>query len=155
MVPTDWVNRNPIQRLNHRTNALTYQRRESLLAIMKHVVRIAVLIAAVWAGACSENLDPKTPDGALHAFRDALESRNYELMVKFCSKPTRIALRSSVELLKEQAEGFKRYPPEYRIGALGIYPRSILNAKTSASLLAAYLQARLEKYPPRLAHVSV
>ena len=115
---------------------------------MRYSARTALLVIAISAGACSENLEPKTPDGALHVFRDALESRNYELMVKLCSKATRDALHASVELIGKQVDGFKSYPPEYRIGALGIYPRRVLEAKTPASLLAAFLHVRLNQYPP-------
>ena len=106
-----------------------------------------LLIAAVWAGACSENLDPKTPDGALHAFRDASRAATMNLWwILFKADPRRAEIVSGAHMV-QQAEGFKRYPPEYRIGALGIYPRRVLEAKTPASLLSC-LYVRLNQYPP-------
>tara|TARA_B100001093_G_C26820301_1_gene1011587 strand:- start:1478 stop:2062 length:585 start_codon:yes stop_codon:yes gene_type:complete len=108
---------------------------------------VLLLISLVYSG-CSDSLDPTMPDGAMHQLRDAIDKRDFNSLIEQLSKRTKVSLEQSVELLNQQRQAIQEfYPPEYKIGANGVYPRPIFAARSATDLIKAYLAERLKKHP--------
>ncbi|MCA9538832.1 MAG: hypothetical protein KC620_08085 [Myxococcales bacterium] len=111
-------------------------------AIFALIVGLSVLVGF----GCEENLDPKTPVGALHTLRDAVLARDVPALLAASSKATHDHLAALHALLKEQRVAFdERYPEEHRGPAKVAYPKGALEATDSAALFAALVQPELEK----------
>ncbi|MEE2756818.1 MAG: hypothetical protein VYA30_09150 [Myxococcota bacterium] len=116
---------------------------------MQSTIKFGFVLILLSCGACSDTIDPTVPDGAMHLLRDAIAKRDFKSLIGQLSQRTRIDLDTSVKLLNDQRQAIQAfYPPEYKIGALGVYPRAIFAAQNSHDLMKAYLAERLRKHPP-------
>ena len=110
---------------------------------MRNVIYSLSLLAVLNFG-CSENLDPSTPDGALHLLRNALLEQDTKGLIEQTSAKTRETLRKLHEKARQQYAQIKTaYPPEHAMGAWGAYPPGLLSAETPVELFKALAAQRL------------
>ncbi len=106
---------------------------------------VCLLVGSVLGVACDENLDPKTPQGAMHQLRDAVTTNNTDLLLSLSSASTHTLLVQLHTLLKEQAVAVaERYPEVHRRTAKLAYPAGALEATDSKALFAALVKPGLE-----------
>ncbi len=103
-------------------------------------LKVILCLTLTLAFGCEENLDPKTPEGAMHQLRNALEARNYKALLACTSAKTHEDLAKLHTLLKEQRRTIEeRYPEVHRGAAKGAYPKGALEAEDSAALFEALI----------------
>jgi len=108
-----------------------------------------VFVALVGATGCGENLDPATPDGALHRLRNAVVKKDAPAILDACSNQTRTLLQELHGALSAQATTITaKYPNAYRVAARTSYPAGTLDAKTPEALFAALLAGGLDLLNP-------
>ena len=111
---------------------------------MRTIIISMTLVVAGCLG-CNENVDPATPDGALHLFRNALVANDVPQMLAQTSAKTRTTLTAILKHAKKQYATIKRsYPPEYAMGAWGAYPPGVISATTLDALFEAFIKERFE-----------
>lgn len=95
--------------------------------------------------ACEENLDPATPDGALHKLRNAVTKKDAPAILESCSAQTLASLKELHTLLTGQAQTINQtYPEEHRIAARASYPAGLLDAKSPEALFNVLLEGGLK-----------
>ncbi|MCK6569741.1 hypothetical protein L6V77_01375 [Myxococcota bacterium] len=108
-----------------------------------------VFVALLAATGCEENLDPATPDGALHRLRNAVVKKDAPAILDACSNQTRTLLKELHEALATQATTITaKYPDAHRVAARASYPPGTLDAKTPEALFAALLAGGLDLLDP-------
>jgi hypothetical protein len=104
------------------------------------------LATLLFAAACEENLDPATPDGALHRLRTAVVKKDAPAILEASSAQTRAFLKELQSLLAAQASTIgARYPEVHRVAARASYPPGVLEAQTPEALFAALLAGGLDQ----------
>lgn len=108
-------------------------------------MRYLLLFLLAWGPvACEENVDPATPEGSLHLFRDALMAKDTPAILSACSKQTHATLAELHTLLKEQRAAITtHYPEDHVPAARTAYSDGVLDAPDSAALFAALLAEEL------------
>ncbi len=126
--------------------------------ILKDMRQIAALLSVVFvlfsAPACEENLDPATPEGAMHQLREAVDSSDTAAILGASSKKTSELLAQMHALLVEQRRMIaEKYPKDQAAGARA-YPAGVLEAENSLALFEALIGPELEalKHGPGLKH---
>lgn len=113
---------------------------------MRWLITVVSSLVLVSSFGCEENLDPKTPDGAMHRLRDALMAKDVAAMLDASSAATRKQLAELHTLLQEQKVAIaERYPSEHQSEAKLSFPKGALEASDTAALFAALVEPELEK----------
>ena len=108
------------------------------------LLSIAVLLCLSALTGCEENLDPATPQGAMHQLRDAVMARDANAILARSSAQTHQRLAELHTLLKEQRQAIaERYPEEHRAAARTAYPPGVLEAADTEALFQALVTSRL------------
>jgi hypothetical protein len=111
-------------------------------------MKIWILSSGLTLLGCGENLDIETPTGALHLLRNAVVAGNMNKTLQLSSTQTRTDLTEAVRLIGVQRSAIQDvYPPEYRMGANGVYPRAVFKATNNIELFSAFVGERLNKLP--------
>lgn len=106
---------------------------------------LPLLCLSLWGAGCAENLDPATPEGALHRLRDAVMQKDASALLAASSQSTHQSLAQLHTRLAEQKVAIdERYPAEERAGARSAFPAGLLEAADSAALFAALVAPRVE-----------
>jgi len=102
-------------------------------------MRLSLLLSSLlFLLACEENLDPTTPDGAMHHVRDAIQKRDTGRLLSVSSSNTHTLLVQLHTLLKQQGVAVaERYPEAHRHAAGLAYPKGTLEAADTKALFAA------------------
>lgn len=111
---------------------------------LRRILLLGVLASAL--AACEENLDPATPDGALHRLRNAVVKKDTPAILDACSAQTTALVKELHGLLVQQAGTIgTAYPESYRVAARASYPAGVLEAKSPEALFAALLEGSLKE----------
>lgn len=115
-------------------------------------MRVYTIQGLIWLCAllgvygCEENLDPQTPEGALHALRDALMEKDVAAILEASSETTQSRLSQLHTRLVEQRTAIEEsYPEEHRSGARNAYPKGTLEAEDSRVLFAVLIEPKLKE----------
>ena len=115
---------------------------------MQSFIKTTILLAGISLWGCGESLDIETPSGALHLLRNAVVAGDMAKTLQLTSSQTRSDLDTAVQLISAQHKAIQDlYPPAYKMGANGVYPRAVFEAKTAADLFSAFVADRLNKLP--------
>ncbi|MEZ4435153.1 MAG: hypothetical protein R3F65_22335 [bacterium] len=113
---------------------------------MRFILAVLAGLALVLSLGCDENLDPKTPEGAMHRLRDALMARDVGALLDASSAATRKQLAELQTLLQEQRVAIaERYPDDHRTDAKAAFPAGALEAADTAALFEALVEPELKK----------
>lgn len=113
---------------------------------MRFILALLAALALALSLGCDENLDPKSPDGAMHRVRDALMARDIGALLDASSAATRKQLAELHTLLQEQRVAIaERYPDEKRADARAAYPAGTLEAGDIAALFEALVEPEIKK----------
>lgn len=103
------------------------------------------LLAAPGLLACEEQVDPATPEGALHRLRDAVLAKDPTAVLAQSSTATHTHLAQLHTLIKEQRRAIEeKYPEDQRASARTAYPKGALKADDTGALFAALVMPKLE-----------
>ncbi|MEE2788246.1 MAG: hypothetical protein VX589_12960 [Myxococcota bacterium] len=79
----------------------------------------------------------------MHQLRDAVLANDAEKILARCSSKTRALLTEMLKLARAQSTAFRQsYPPEFALGARGVYPPGLLTAQSELALFTALIQSR-------------
>lgn len=97
---------------------------------------------------CAENVDPSTPDGALHVLRAAIMKKNATAVLELCTAETRKQVTDLHGLLAAQSKIIgESYPEPQRVAARAAYPAGLLDAKSPETLFGALIERGLKDLP--------
>lgn len=107
---------------------------------MRRFTALLCALALLFSGiGCEENLDPATPEGAMHRLRNAVNADDTAGILDGSSKRTGELLAQMHALLVEQRQMIEdKYPKEDAAGARA-YPPGVLEAKDSLALFGALI----------------
>jgi hypothetical protein len=106
---------------------------------------LPLLCLSLWGAGCAENLDPATPEGAMHRLRDAVMQKDAAALLAASSQATHQSLAQLHTRLAEQRTAIdEKYPVDERAGARGAFPTGLLDATDSAALFAALVAPKVE-----------
>lgn len=94
---------------------------------------------------CEENLDPASPEGALHRLRDAVVAKDAAAILAASSATTHKSLaqlHTRLKALKQAVDD--RYPDAHREAARAAFPKGVLEAQDSAALFAVLVDPQLQ-----------
>ena len=105
---------------------------------------ILLLLSFFVLATCSENIDPRTPDGAMHQIRNAIMERDAAAVLDNASSKTHDLLVELQALLLAQARAIEeKYPANRRVPARAAYPVGTLEATSPDALFAALVSPHL------------
>ena len=106
---------------------------------------IAALFALTAGASCSENLDPATPEGALHQLRDTVIAKDPTRILEASSAATREKLAKLQTALKSQRDAIEaNYPTDHKTTAYAVIPKAALDAPDAETLFVALITPQLE-----------
>lgn len=106
---------------------------------------LPLVCLGLWGSGCAENLDPATPEGALHRLRDAVMAKDASAVLAASSQATHQTLAQLHTRLVEQRVAIdERYPEDARSGARTAFPSGLLESADSGALFGALVAPRLE-----------
>lgn len=117
----------------------------TLPAGLRALSLLLLMALALPLGGCEENLDPATPDGALHLLRDAVVQGDVAAVLAYSTQATRDHLAALHTVLKDQRIAIgEKYPDDQRTAARAAFPEGVLEAKDAAELFAALVKPEIE-----------
>ena len=94
--------------------------------------------------ACEENLDPATPEGALHRLRNAVMARDSQALLAASSVATHDTLAELFSKLQVQKRAIdEKYRESDRAAARQAFPPGVLKAQDSGELFVALVRPQL------------
>lgn len=137
MMPADPVGAQPRERVDSAPL-------EGYTKNMRWISRLMVPWLLLALAGCEENLDPATPEGAMHQLREAVMAKDVAAILDASSASTRKHLAELHTAIKAQRTAIEeRYPEEEKAAAKSSYPKGALEAKDSAELFAALTEPGL------------
>ena len=113
------------------------------------LVVIGLLAGVAFMMGCKENLDPRTPEGAMNQLRNALLQRDANALMDGASPKTHELLDALHKALAKQGKAVREtYPKKYREDARAAYPSGVLEAESPDALFAALIRLQLDKIDP-------
>ncbi len=113
---------------------------------MRKIIVLLASLVALSTG-CDENLDPATPEGALHRLRDALLKKDTPTVLSCASAHTGELLAQLQIMLQDQRTTIvEKYPADQREVALISYPKGIFDAHDSTELFSLLTRATFDGY---------
>jgi len=107
---------------------------------------LPLVCLGLWGSGCAENLDPATPEGALHRLRDAVMAKDTTAVLAASSQATHQTLAQLHTRLVEQRVAIdERYPEDARAAARTAFPAGLLETADSGALFGALVAPQLDK----------
>jgi hypothetical protein len=110
-------------------------------------------VVGLLALGCEENLDPATPEGALHRLRNAAMTRDAQALLAASSTTTHETLAQLQSKLQEQKTAIsEKYRASDKEAARAAFPKGILEATDSGALFTALMAPQLATFDTSPGH---